>query len=132
MCSSFQVFAEQREEHRVLPFPMAQIRAALHALAHEPDSLGMPDRTIVEAVAGELEAVVAEVEEQVPLELPRSLVGDATPTERRMHGEAAEVRDPIRLAQLVEGHRPGALAVDLDDHAARLPGLGQRAIDFCA
>ena len=59
------VFLQQREQHRVLPLAVPEVRPPLHALAHEPDSFGMADRPLVEAVARKLEPVVAELDEQV-------------------------------------------------------------------
>ena len=90
----------------------------------------MSDRAVVEPVAGELETVVAELEDQVPLEHPCRLVGDAATAESGMHGEPADVGDSVRLTQLVERHHPGALAVDLDDHPAGLLRLAQRTLDL--
>ena len=78
----------------------------------------MPDRTLVEAVALELEPVIAEFDQQVPLQLPRRLVGDAAAAKVRMHGEPAEIGDAMQVASLLEPHHTGALAVHLDDQTA--------------
>jgi hypothetical protein len=77
-------------------------------------------RALVEAVDLELEPVVAEVEDQVPLEQPRGLVGETTAAEVRMHRERAEVRDPAALVGDLEAHQPGRLPVELDHEAAEL------------
>ena len=72
----------------------------------------------------------AEVVEQMALEEPRGRVGDLAAAEVRMHGEAAEVRDPAADVAALEAHRPGPLAVDLDDEDAERVGLGVRAVDL--
>src|SRR3954471_16254239 len=106
--SRLEVFPKQRKENSVLPLAVPLVRLPLHALAHEADALAVPDRAVVEAVAGELEAVEAELDEEVALKPPRRLVGDATPPVARVHGEAADARDPVRLADRLERQRPRA------------------------
>ena len=75
-----EILLQEREQHRVLPLAVTEVRPPLHALADEPDALGVADRALVEAVAGELEAVEAELAEQVALEQPRA--SSATPRPR--------------------------------------------------
>src|SRR5712691_3460629 len=88
-----EIFADQAEEDAVDPLAVAPVGLAPDALAHEAGALGVADRTLVEAVALELEAVVVEVEDQVPLEQPRRLVSEPAPAEVRVEGEAAERGD---------------------------------------
>ena len=47
-----------------------------------------------------------------------------------MDGEAAEVRDPAADVRALEAHRPGALAVDLDQEDAERVRVGLRARDL--
>src|SRR5690242_19271742 len=85
---------------------------------------------VVEAVDLELQPVVAEVVDQVPLEEARRLVGDLPPAEIRVHRQRAEVRDSAAAVADLEAHQAGGLAVDLDHEAAELPGLGLRPFDL--
>jgi hypothetical protein len=81
-------------------------------------------RPLVEAVDLELEAVEAELEEQIPLKQLRRVVGEAAAAEVRMDGEVSEVGDPRAPVGELEAHRAGAapLAVilDLDDETPEL------------
>ena len=90
----------------------------------------MPERSLVEAVAGQLEAMEAEVEQEVALQQASGFVGDAAAPEVWMHRQHFELRDPVRLADLVVAHRAGAGAVDLDDEAPEAGGLALRALDL--
>src|ERR1041384_1563274 len=87
----------------------------------------MADRALVDAVAGELEAVIAELVEEVALQEARCVVRDPPAAKRRMHGEATEVGDAMQLAPLLEAHDAGPLAVDLDHETSKSVRLGQRA-----
>ena len=64
----------------------------------------MPNGTLVEAVALELQPVEAEVVEQVTLQLPRRFVGDPTAAEIRMRRKTAKIRDLAALVRDVESH----------------------------
>ena len=66
---------------------VAPVRLAAHALAHEAGALGVAHRALVEAVDLELEAVEAEVEDQVALEEPRRVVGEPAAPEVRVDRE---------------------------------------------
>ena len=79
-----------RVHDAVDPLVAAQVRLALHALLDPAGALGVPLRALVEAVDDHLEPVVAEVEDQVPLEEARGLVGEAAAAEARVDREAAE------------------------------------------
>ena len=71
-----------------------------------------------------------EVVEEVPLEEPRGRVGDLA---RRGSRDARRGRRGSRSGCgccPLEPHRPGALAVDLDDEDAERLGLGLRALDL--
>src|SRR5215211_1070655 len=85
---------------------------------------------LVEAVDLHLQAVVAEVEQQVALELTRGLVGDPAAAEVGVDGKAAEVRDSAAPVCHLEAHRTGALAVDLDHEPPEILELGERALDL--
>jgi hypothetical protein len=125
-----QVAGKHRIEHRVDPAAVAQIRLALHALAHEPRALGVRNRPLVERVDLELEPVVAELVEQMTLQQPRSIVCDAAAAKCRMDGQALELRDLGAAVLYLEPHRPGALAVGFDHEAAELLRLRLRALDL--
>src|SRR5205085_6880857 len=127
--SLLQVLADEPELDCVLPLAVAFVRPPLHALADEAGPLRVRDRAHVERVARELEAVVAELEDQQALRLARGGVRDPPPAERRMHRERLEVRDPVPLARLVPPERTGALAVRLDDHPPERPRLAVRPFD---
>ena len=64
---------------------MAQVGPSLDALAHEADTLGVADRRGVEAVTRQLEPVKAQLEDEVALGEPRTLVGNATAPEAGMN-----------------------------------------------
>jgi hypothetical protein len=77
---------------------VAQVRTPLHALADESDPLGMANRALVEAVTGELEPVVAELQEQMPLQEARSVVRRMPAAEVGMDREAAARSGASRFA----------------------------------
>src|SRR5439155_20615418 len=109
-----QLFLQQREEHGVLPFAVLQVRPSLHALAHVAAGVGMRERTLVEAVDLQLDAVEVEVDEQVALERTCALDADPASAEARMDGEATRLGDAVALVDAVERDTAGALAVRLD------------------
>ena len=49
-----EVLPDEREQHRILPLAVTQVRLALDAFADEPRALRVTDRALVEAVAREL------------------------------------------------------------------------------
>ena len=89
--SLLEILLQQGEQHSVLPLPVPEVRAPLDAFPHEAGTLGVADRSLVESVAGELETMEAELEDQVALQELRRLGGDPAAAERREDGEAAEV-----------------------------------------
>jgi hypothetical protein len=89
-------------------------------------------RALVEAVDLELQPVEAEVADQVALERASGDVRDPVSTEVGVDGEPAEVGDPAADVGALEAHRPGALAVDLDDEDAERLRLSLRALDLRA
>src|SRR6476660_208607 len=95
-----EVFGQQRELHGVLPVAVAHVRTPLHTLTDEADALRMADRRLIEAVTRELEAVKAELVDQVTLQQPRACIRDAPPSERRGNCQRLQVHDPMQLAQL--------------------------------
>src|SRR4051812_11035110 len=92
----------------------------------------MRDGALVERVDLELEAVEAELAEQVALEEPRRLVGEPAAAEVGVDREPAEPHDPAALVDPGEAHHPGALVVELDHEAPDRLGLRQRALDLLA
>jgi hypothetical protein len=68
-----------------------------------------------------LDAVEVEVEDQVALEEPRGVVGEAAPAEGRMHGEPLQLRDPAPPVDAFETERaglaPAVVLEHLDDEA---------------
>src|SRR4029078_4239535 len=70
-----EVLAHETEQHPVCPLPVPSVRPALDALAEEPDPPRVSYRTLVEAVDLELEAVEAEVEQQVARQHPGGILG---------------------------------------------------------
>src|SRR3954468_18583072 len=108
---------------------MPQVRPPLDTFAHEPDALAVANRAVVEPVAGELEAAVAELEQQIPLQGSRGFVGDTAPAKVRVDREPAQVRDPVDLAPLVEPHHARTLTVDQHDQATESLRLGERPLD---
>ena len=78
---------------------MPQVRLPPEPLADEAGALGVRDGALVEAVDLELEAVEAELAEQVALEEPRSLVGEPAAAEVGVDREPAEPRDPAALVR---------------------------------
>src|SRR6266498_615843 len=115
---ALEILAQEREHDRVGPVAVAQVRASLDALTYEPGALRVRDRALVERVALELEPMEAELEDQIPLEQPRGLVGDSPATETRVDGEPLDVGDPVVLAHLLVAHHPCPRAADPDDEAA--------------
>src|SRR4051794_20982741 len=96
------VLGDEREQHRVHPLALLEVRAPLHALSHVPGRLGVRDRAIVEAVALELDAVEAELAEDEPLERLCTLDPDPPAAEARIDREPAGFDDPVLLADLLE------------------------------
>ena len=90
----------------------------------------MRARTLVEGVDLELEPVVAELGEQVPLEQARRLVGEPAAAKARVDREPLEPRDPAPLVRDVEAEHPGRLSVQLDHEAPEALRLGERALDL--
>ena len=124
-----EVLADERIQGAPHPPTLAAVRLSALALPHEPDALGVPHRPLVELVDLELEAVVAEVEEEVTLQLVGRLVGEPAAAKVRVDGQPAEVRDPAAPVSLLELHHPGQLPVLLDHEDAELGGLTQGALD---
>src|SRR5581483_138242 len=125
-----ELVGEDREQHRVLPLTVPEIRLPLDALAHEPGALGMCDRPHVEPVAGELDPVVPELVDEVPLREPRRAVCKAASPERRVDRERLEVHDAMAFAHLRVPVRAGALAAVQDQHPAEALRLADGAIDL--
>src|SRR6478609_8360896 len=113
-----EVFGEQRELHCVLPVAVAHVCAPLHTLAHEPDALRVADRRLVEAVTRELEAVKAELVDQVALQQPRTRVRDAPSPKRRGNRQRLQVHDAMNLVHLAIAERARPLTVQLCDQPA--------------
>src|SRR5205814_2232164 len=78
----------------------------LHALPDEARALGVVDRAFVEAVALELDPVVAELAEEKLDEQARRRVGEAPAAKARMDGEPLEPRDPAALVRDGEAEHP--------------------------
>src|SRR6478672_1353967 len=123
------VFGEQCELHGVLPVAMAHVRTPLHALADEADALRMADRRLVEAITRKLEAVKAELVDQIALQQPRTCIRDAPTTEGRSTCERLQVHDPMQLAQLAVAECACPLTVQLCDQPAEPLRLALRALD---
>src|SRR5579859_3384898 len=120
---------QHREEHRVLPLVVFQVRLPLHALAYVADAFGVRDRTLVEPVDLQLEPVEAELAEHMPLEQPRDLVADLAAAEARVHREPPALDDPVPLAHHPVRGAARRLAVDLGDEPAELLGSARREVD---
>ena len=90
----------------------------------------MAHRALVEAVDLHLEAMEAELVEEVALEESCCRVGDLRATEVRMHGETAEAGDAAPAIRLLEAHRARTFAVGLDHEDAVRLRLGLRARDL--
>src|SRR4029453_4317389 len=94
----------------------------------------MPDRTLIEGVALELEPVEVEVEDQVPLEEARGFVRELATPIVGVDSEPAEAGDPIPLVDRGESHlsgaRPFVIVRPLDHEAARLLRRFLRALHF--
>src|SRR6185312_1632166 len=125
-----EVLPQEREHDRVDPITVPDVGLALHALPHEARTLGVGQRPLVEGVDLELEAVVTEVQEHVPLELTCRFVGDAAPSKGRLDRETLEPRDLRAAVRDLEAHRPRSLAVGLDHEAAEVLRLGIGALDL--
>src|ERR687884_171647 len=130
-----EILPQQRVEHAVDPVAVPPVGPPPDALADEADPLRVAHRPLVEAVDLELQPVVVEVEEEVPAEDARRLVGEPPPAELRMHREPEQVRDPAPAVRHLERHAPGALpararsVVDLDHEAPVLLRLTRRLLD---
>src|SRR6476659_6669606 len=125
-----EVLPQEREHDRVDPITMPEVGLALHAFPHEAGTLGVGQRPLVEGVDLELEPVVTEVQEHVPLELTCRFVGDAAPSKGRLDGETLEPRDLRAAVRDLEAHGPHSLAVRLDHEAAEVLRLGIGALDL--
>src|SRR5437588_41155 len=79
-----EVLPQQSVENAVDPVAVPPVRPPPDALAHEADPLRVVHRAFVEAVDLELEPVVVEVEEEMPIEHPRGLVRDSPAAEARI------------------------------------------------
>src|SRR4029450_8177361 len=94
----------------------------------------MPDRTLIEGVALELEPVEVEVEDQVPLEEVRGFVRELATPMVGVDSEPAEAGDPTPLVDEGERHHSGArplvIVRDLDHEDARLLRRFLRALHF--
>src|SRR5437016_2068843 len=92
----------------------------------------MRDRPLVEPVDLELEPVVAEVEDQVPLQEPCGRVPDAPPAEVRVDGEPLQELDPAAAVPQLEAEHAGPLPftaiLRVDHEPAELLGLGERTV----
>ncbi len=79
--------------------------------------------------------MVVEVEEEVPVEHPRRLVGQTLSPELRVHCEPIQMRDPAAAVLHLERHAPGELparpraVVDLDHEASIVVRLARRLLD---
>src|SRR5207248_5942603 len=113
-------------EDTVCPLAVPQVGAAADTFAKEARPLGVALGPLVEAVDLELEAVEAELEQEVALEDPRGVVGEAAAAEVGMNREVAEICDPRAAVRELEAHQPGApplsVVLDLDHEAAELTG----------
>src|SRR4029079_18788672 len=89
-----QIFPQQSVEHAVDPVAVPPVRPPPNALADEADPLRVAPRPLVEAVDLQVPPVVVEVEEEVPVEHPRRLVGQTLSPELRVHCEPIQMRDP--------------------------------------
>jgi hypothetical protein len=87
-------------------------------------------RALVEPVDLHLNAVIAEVVEEVALKEPRRRVGDLGTAKVGMDGQAAQVGDPAASVAALEAHRACALAVDLDEEDAERFGVGAGPADL--
>src|SRR5438270_2642099 len=131
LCAGLEILPEQPVEDAVDPVAVPPVRPPPDALANEADPLRVAHRPLVEAVDLELQAVVVEVEEEVPVEHPRRLVRQTPPPEVRVHREPVEVRDPAAAVRHLERHAPGELPAcprplgDLDHEASIVVGLAQ-------
>src|ERR687888_2456161 len=125
-----QVFLHEREEHGVLPLAVPQIRLAPHAFADVAGPFGVRDRPLVEAVDLQLDAMEAELEQEMTLEEPRRRLAEAAAAEARRHGEAAGLGDPAPLVHAVEADHPRTLAVHVDDEPPERVRLALRALDL--
>src|ERR687884_1680624 len=116
-----EILPQQRVEHAVDPVAVPPVGPPPDALADEADPLRVAHRPLVEAVDLELQPVVVEVEEEVPVEHARGLVRNPPAAEVRVHRKPAQVRDPAPTVLHLELHGPGALparpVVDLDHEA---------------
>ena len=71
-----------------------------------------------------------ELEDQVPLEQARRVVGEPAAAEVGVDRERAEVRDPVALARELVPHGARALPVDADDEPAEPLRLRPRPLDL--
>src|SRR4249919_1488503 len=113
-----ELLGEKAVQDAVDPLVVAPVRPSAHALAREAGAFGVAHGALVEPVDLHLHAVIAEVVEEVALEESRGSVGHLRATEVGVDRKTAEVCDPASSVPPFEAHRPGALAVRLDDEDA--------------
>ena len=109
---------------------MPQVRLALDALPDETRTLRLRDRALVEPVAGELDAVEAELAEEITLREPRGVVCKPAAAKLGMDGKALELDDPVRPARVAVAEGARARTVHVDQHPAVRLGLLLRALDL--
>ena len=90
----------------------------------------MLDRPLVEPVNLELQAMEVEIEDEVALQDPSRLVGEAAAAEVGMHGKRFEIGDSTALVHELVPHDAGTLPVDLDDQPTEALGSVLRALDL--
>src|SRR5207244_6859392 len=112
-----EIISHECQERAVDPAPVAPVGLTPHALPQKANALGVPLCPFVETVDLELEPVVAEIANEMALQLARRLVGDAVPAIVRMDGETFEMSDPRTAVLLLEAHRTCTLTVHLDHEA---------------
>jgi hypothetical protein len=76
-----EVLGDDGEQHAVDPAVPMPVRLALDALADEAGALGVPERALVEAVDLELQPVEAPLPDELVLEQPGGVVGEAAAPE---------------------------------------------------
>src|ERR671923_2097411 len=125
-----EVFGKNRVEASVHPVAVAPVGLPPHPLATKARPLGVPLRSLVEAVDLELQPVIAEVADQVSLQRAGRLVGDALPAEVRVDGEPLEPRDPRPMVGHLEAHHARAGPVDVDHEASVARWIGYRTLEL--
>jgi hypothetical protein len=129
-----EIFSKHGEKDSVNPITVPPVGPPLHPLANEAGPLGMPDSTLVEPVALELEAVEAAVHEQVALEKLRRAIGQSTATESLVDGETFQARDTAAVIRDFEAEcargLPHTVSGDFDYKSAEEFRLPKRALDL--